>query len=103
MGKGPRALWRRSAKADCGPVGRGAGRNSGEVRRGIYVGPEAGAALAGERLSGGLPRVGGVVPGGVYVRHHGGQRPAAPLSVSPVQKQRVYYGRLLRLRSGHAR
>ena len=75
----PRAVRRRAAPAGGGSIERGAEEHSGQVRRGVYVRPEAGAAQSGKRLSGGQPRVGWLVAGGVYVGHHGGELPAAPL------------------------
>ena len=75
----PRAVRRRAAPAGRGSIERGAEEHSGQVRRGVYVRPEAGAAESGKRLSGGQPRIGGLVAGGVYVGHHGGELPAAPL------------------------
>lgn len=64
-----------------GPAERGTEKHSGQVRRGVYVRPEAGAAQPGKRLSGGQPGQCGVLTGGVYVRHYGGELPAAPLSL----------------------
>ena len=76
-----RALRRESAQADCGPAERGAGWYSGQVRRGVHVCPKTGAAEFGERLSGRLPGLGGLVAGGLYVRHHRGQQPSATTAV----------------------
>ena len=81
---------------------RGAGRHSGQVRRGVHVRPEAGAAVPGKRLPGGLPRLRRLVPGGLYVRDHRGEQPSAPLPLPELQACGVHSGRLLRLRRGHA-
>ena len=77
-------------QADRGPPECGAGRHSGQVRRGVHVRPEAGAAELGKRLPGGLPWLRGLVSGGLHVRHHGGQLPAAPLPLPQVQEHRVH-------------
>ena len=42
---------------------------------------------SGKRLSGGLTRLRGLVAGGLYVRHHRGQLPAAPLPLPQVPAQ----------------
>ena len=45
---------------------------------------ETGFPLAGGRIPGGQPRQRGLQPGGADVRHHGGERPSAPLPLHPV-------------------
>ncbi len=40
--------------------------------------------------------------GGLHVRHHRGQLPCRPTTAAEMQKQRVYPGRVLRLRRRHA-
>ena len=60
-----------------------------QVRRDLHVRPEAGAELPGARLSGGLPWIGGLLPGGLHVGHHRGQLPAAPLPLPQVQALRL--------------
>ena len=89
VGQVPRAVRRPAAPADRRPAGRGAEEHSGQVRRGVHVRPEAGAAQSGKRLSGGLPWLRGLQSGGVHVGHHGGELPAAPLPLPQVQEHGV--------------
>ena len=44
--------------------------------------------VPGERLPGGLPRLRGLVPGGLYVRDHRGEQPSAPLPLSRIASMR---------------
>ncbi len=75
-GKRSTSSMAKIAKADCGPVGRGAGRNSGKYDV-VYMSARSWCSARWRTAIWWAPRVGWVVPGGVYVRHHGGQRPAA--------------------------
>ena len=56
----------------------------------------------GKRLSGRLTRLCGLVAGGLYVGHHRGQFPAAPLPLPQVPPFGVHHRRQLRLRRRYA-